>query len=271
MDGDVRRAMQMVARLPATPEFAVRFPVLSNLVDVIDRGHAEDYERAVELGVEYGDEQVAGIRDELDARVGNGPAEPFATEAIIKLSSTTHIEAELLCAGRAAGAAHRVATGCANAAFWLLIADIDTSRRAPMPVTPEEIRLIVERGGADLWRRILANVAERPWGPDATHLAALARDAGLEAAATAVERCAEVFRKRIDESDRLAIAREVRRLVAVSGCSQREFAKHIGTSAPRLSTYGTGGVTPSATMMLRITRVSSALAERRPAVRQRRC
>jgi len=269
--GDVRHALQMVTRLPATPEFAARYAVLANLVGVIGDGSAEDYEGVAALAAELGHQQLAALQNELDARVGSGLNVSFAGEAIIRLSGTTHIKRLLLDAGRPAGVAHQVATGCADAAFWLLMADIDPANRAPMPGSPEELRLIVERRGADGWRRILGNVAQRPWGLGPMHLADLARDAGLEAAARAVERCAEVYRERIDTADRRAVAREIRRLVAVSGCSQREFASRVGTSAPRLSTYVTGGVTPSAAMMLRITRASSVLAERRTAVRRRRC
>ena len=59
------------------------------------------------------------------------------------------------------------------------------------------------------------------------------------------------------------MAREIRELVAMSGLSQREFASMAGTSASRLSTYVNGLVTPSATMMVRIRRVSELVQKRR--------
>lgn len=262
-DGDIRRAMQLVATLRASSDNSSRTVVLDNLVQVIANGDATDYERTVALSVQLGHLRVADLQNELDACLGNGPNLPFATAAIIKLSRTAQIESALLRAGRSAGAAHRVATGCADAAFWLLMADIDPRRPASIPKTPLDLLLTLERRGADTWRQILANIAVHPWGPTPMGLADLARAAGLAAAAQAVERCAEVYRKQITASERAEVAKEIRRLVAVSGCSQREFAENIGTSAPRLSTYVNGGVTPSATMMLRIGRQSSALAKSR--------
>jgi hypothetical protein len=75
-----------------------------------------------------------------------------------------------------------------------------------------------------------------------------------------VERCVELWQRRATERERLDVAKEIRRLVAVSGCSQRQFAASVGTSASRLSTYVNATVTPSATMMNRITWSSSRLA-----------
>jgi len=260
---DIRRAIQLVATSPPLSGSAARNAVLANLVGVIAHGEPDDYERAAALSVQLGHHRVADLQGELDGCLGTGPHLPFATAAIIKLSRTAQIEAALLGAGRSIYAAQRVATRCANAAFWLLMADIDPRRRAPMPRTPDDLVLIFERRGADAWRRILANIAANPWGPTATRLAGLARAADLVTPAQAIERCERVYRERSGGLERAEVAREIRRLVAVSGCSQREFARYVGTSAPRLSTYVNGLVTPSATMMLRIGRQSSALANKR--------
>lgn len=69
------------------------------------------------------------------------------------------------------------------------------------------------------------------------------------------------YRDLADRHDRQLVAREIRRLVAMSGLSQRQFAALCGTSAPRISTYVNGLVTPSAAMMVRFVRVSQ-LAQR---------
>jgi transcriptional regulator with XRE-family HTH domain len=55
-------------------------------------------------------------------------------------------------------------------------------------------------------------------------------------------------RKRAEANERAAIREAIQR----SGLSQAEFASRIGTSPSRLSTYASGKVTPSATLMLRI-------------------
>ncbi|MDR1151363.1 MAG: helix-turn-helix domain-containing protein [Bifidobacteriaceae bacterium] len=40
--------------------------------------------------------------------------------------------------------------------------------------------------------------------------------------------------------------------IALSGLTAREFARRLGTSESRLSTYATGKVTPSATLLIRM-------------------
>ncbi|MGH3260632.1 MAG: helix-turn-helix domain-containing protein [Trebonia sp.] len=62
------------------------------------------------------------------------------------------------------------------------------------------------------------------------------------------------------EEERNDVADEIRGLVARSGLSQRDFAIRLGTSRTRLSTYMSGKVTPSASLMLRMRRVTTRAA-----------
>jgi transcriptional regulator with XRE-family HTH domain len=64
-------------------------------------------------------------------------------------------------------------------------------------------------------------------------------------------------RARAEAEERAAVAAAIRDAVERSGLTQAEFASRIGTSSSRLSTYAAGKVTPSATLMLRISRVDS--------------
>jgi ribosome-binding protein aMBF1 (putative translation factor) len=73
-----------------------------------------------------------------------------------------------------------------------------------------------------------------------------------EAMQTALSRA----RQQAEANERAAVAAEIRDAVEQSGLSQADFASRIGTSASRLSTYASGKVTPSATLMLRIRRVA---------------
>jgi ribosome-binding protein aMBF1 (putative translation factor) len=63
-------------------------------------------------------------------------------------------------------------------------------------------------------------------------------------------------RRDAENREREQVAAEVRDAIARSGLSRSEFASRIGTSPSRLSTYTTGKVTPSATLMLRMRRVA---------------
>jgi transcriptional regulator with XRE-family HTH domain len=75
-------------------------------------------------------------------------------------------------------------------------------------------------------------------------------------------------RKLATESEREDVASEVRTLVARSGLSKRDFAERIGTSRSRLSTYLSGKVVPSATLMVRMRRVALHASEMTQAVTQ---
>ena len=53
-------------------------------------------------------------------------------------------------------------------------------------------------------------------------------------------------RRQEDQADRAEAAARVRTCIARSGLTAAAFAREIGTSASRLSTYARGTVTPSA-------------------------
>ncbi|TQK71232.1 MULTISPECIES: helix-turn-helix domain-containing protein [unclassified Nocardioides] len=140
----------------------------------------------------------------------------------------------------------------------LLFQDLDVQ------VAPED-RVTVRAARADLvafgrggsvaaGRRGLGMLAASPWGPAAEELVEEADDADLEVVATLLGWC----RSWRTDRDRVLVGRQVQRLVAVSGVSQRRFAARIGTSPSRLSSYVGGSVTPSATMLLRIQRSARA-------------
>jgi transcriptional regulator with XRE-family HTH domain len=63
-------------------------------------------------------------------------------------------------------------------------------------------------------------------------------------------------RKMASDSERADVASEVQGLVDRSGLPKSEFAERIGTSRSRLSTYMSGKVVPSATLMVRMRRVA---------------
>jgi hypothetical protein len=256
-----RRLTGVLAIIPPTPEGTLRAAVLSNLLCVVALGDAEDYLHTAMLVRRFGHQQVAQLQSELDELLKIGPDLPLTTAACRELARRTHVERAVAAAGHSDDDAVTTAGKCYGASFWLLMADIDPNRPAPPPRDAAELADIVEKRGAAEWRRVLAIIASNPWGPEVIRLAELAREADLPAPASALEWCAKVYRKRFEEAERLEVAKEIRRLVAISGCSQRQFAQYIGTSPSRLSTYVNGLVTPSAAMMLRISRSASALAQ----------
>ncbi len=253
------RLLQVLTAAPATPEHAWRAAVLVNMFAVISRGAAADYENLVTL-VGFSRKAVAQVQDEFDTLVGSRPDRPLSTALIVRLARGRHVKQALVDAGRAATEAESIATNCAKSAFWLLMAGVDSTTPGPIPRSHLDLRLIIETQGVTAWRRLLANVAANPWGPAAKGLAELARGAELTVPAQVIEDCARHYRGRAENAERLEVANEIRQIVATSGYSQRQFARHVGTSAPRLSTYINGVVTPSASMLLRMNKFAASLA-----------
>jgi DNA-binding transcriptional regulator YiaG len=256
----LRRLFDVLEAFPATHAQAWRAVILANLFAVATRGSATDYEQAATLA-RLGPRHAASVQGDLDHLVRAGDHRPLTTTAVLRLSNRARIRTELLLAGRGIDVASRIADECAAAAFRLLLVGIDSTRPDPIPSTAQHFRAVVEQHGVNGWRGLLANVPAHPWGPAVAQLEALAAEADLPDALLAIQECSRIYRKRMEDDERLAVAREIRRLVRKSGCTQRMFATYVGTSASRMSTYVNGIVVPSSTMLLRMQKMASVLAE----------
>ena len=123
------------------------------------------------------------------------------------------------------------------------------------PVTDwpaEAVLSAIERGSLKDWRRLVRAVQQDPWGRTARQIEqalALSRPYGIS---PAMERIIEEARREKTERERRDVAERVRELIAASGLDRAEFAERIGTSSSRLSTYATGKVVPSATLLMRM-------------------
>src|SRR5690625_4980606 len=121
----------------------------------------------------------------------------------------------------------------------------------------------LDRGGIDEWQRLSAAIRERPWGRVARYVeraVALSQPYGVTELMTEI---IERARRDAEQSERDEVSATIRELIATSGCTKAEFAASIGTSASRLSTYASGGVMPSAAMLVRMQRAASSLASGR--------
>ena len=145
--------------------------------------------------------------------------------------------------------------------------NVDASPDDPVETWPfEGILAAVERGTLPDWDRLATAIRADPWGPvaqqvlEAVHLSCPYGTTELLEAVVARARQLAI------NSERDNVAAEVRDLVGRSGLSKQDFAERIGTSRSRLSTYMSGKVVPSATLMVRMRRVALH-ASRRPAGR----
>ncbi|NHA01072.1 helix-turn-helix transcriptional regulator [Nocardioides sp. W3-2-3] len=153
-----------------------------------------------------------------------------------------------------------VAQLCPRAAMLFMLVGAHEVEPGPDIETPEAfVRHFLEEGLPE-WRAQIARYAEDPWSPYARHLDALAQQAGLPGFDVTIGQFMHEMRDHAETRDREMVAREIRRLVAESGLSQRTFAARLGTSPSRMSSYCTGQVTPSAALLLRIRRLARAVA-----------
>jgi DNA-binding transcriptional regulator YiaG len=120
----------------------------------------------------------------------------------------------------------------------------------------EAVQAALERGDLADWHRIVVAIQADPWGRTARQLEEVLSHSRPYGVAEAMQTVLSRARQRAEANERAAVAAEIREAVERSGLSQAEFASRIGTSASRLSTYASGKVTPSATLMLRLRRVA---------------
>jgi DNA-binding transcriptional regulator YiaG len=126
------------------------------------------------------------------------------------------------------------------------------------PVTAwptEAVQAALERGDLEHWRRLSAEIDRRPWGRTARQVEEILKHSRPYGVAELMESFIARARARAEDEERRTVAAEIRQAIANSGLARAEFAARIGTSASRLSTYATGKVAPSATLMLRIRRL----------------
>jgi DNA-binding transcriptional regulator YiaG len=140
--------------------------------------------------------------------------------------------------------------------------NIDASPDDPVETWPfEGILAAVERGTLPDWRRLAAAIQADPWGPVAQQvLEAIRLSRRPYGTAELLEGVVARARKLAADSEREDVASEVRDLAVRSGLSKQDFAARIGTSRSRLSTYMSGKVVPSATLMVRMRRVARSAA-----------
>ncbi len=138
--------------------------------------------------------------------------------------------------------------------------NIDASPDDPVETWPfEGILAAVERGTLPDWRRLASAIRADPWGPVARQVLEAVHLSRPYGTTELLEGVVARARKLAADSERADVASEVQGLVARSGLSKQDFAERIGTSRSRLSTYMSGKVVPSATLMVRMRRVGTAL------------
>lgn len=135
--------------------------------------------------------------------------------------------------------------------------NVDASPEDDVRTWPyEALVTVMDRGLVSDWRPVFAELRRSPWGRVARRVEQYLSYREPDGVSTLFDLAIERARADADQADRSEVANRVRAAVSRSGLTNREFAKLVGTSASRLSTYLSGKVTPSAAMLVRIERAT---------------
>ncbi|MBO0856120.1 MAG: helix-turn-helix transcriptional regulator [Nocardia sp.] len=139
----------------------------------------------------------------------------------------------------------------------LTFRNVDADPSDPVETWPiEAIHTALQRGTLVDWRRMIRAVREDPWGPVARNIEYVLSYDRPYGTAELFEKAIAKVRNEAEQSEKATVAAQLAAEVAASGLTARDFAERLGTSPPRLSTYLSGKVTPSATLMIRAHRVA---------------
>lgn len=131
--------------------------------------------------------------------------------------------------------------------------NVEGSAAMPVERWPyEALVAAIERGTLRDWLPLIRAIERSPWGAVARRVEEYLGYASPYGVGPLLRRTVSRARAAAEAHEREVVADRVRSLVRRSGLSNEEFARGIGTSRSRLSTYASGKVTPAATLLVRM-------------------
>ena len=118
------------------------------------------------------------------------------------------------------------------------------------------IRSALQGGDIDTWKRIAGALKRDPYGRTARQVEEVLEGTRPYGISKALWEVLERARAHLEANERAEVARHVRLLIDRSGLAEQEFASRIGVEPEDLAAYLDGSVSPSASLMIRIRRLS---------------
>lgn len=118
------------------------------------------------------------------------------------------------------------------------------------------VRSALQSGDIDTWKRIAAALKRDPYGRTARQVEEILEGTRPYGISKALWEVLERARSHLEANERVEVARHVRLLIDRSGLGQQEFASRIGVAPEDLAAYLDGSTSPSASLMIRIRRLS---------------
>lgn len=125
------------------------------------------------------------------------------------------------------------------------------------------IRSALEGGDIATWKQIAVALKRDPFGRTARQVEEVLERSRPYGISKALAEVLDRARAHLEANERAEVARHVRLLMERSGLGPREFASRIGVPANDLADYLEAKVSPSASLMIRMRRLSDRFAKAR--------
>ena len=139
----------------------------------------------------------------------------------------------------------------------------------PVDDTPVEfwptasIRAALQSGDITVWQRIVVAIKRDPYGRTARQVEEVLESAAPYGVSHALHEVLARARNHLEANERTEAARHVQILQRRSGLSDDEFASRIGVSREEFTSYLNATVSPAASLMIRMRRLSDRFAKSR--------
>jgi hypothetical protein len=142
-------------------------------------------------------------------------------------------------------------------------------RRPPIDDRPVEfwptsaIRAALETDDLTVWQRIVVAIKRDPYGRTARQVEEVLETARPYGVSKALSEVIIRTREHLEANERAEVGRHVQSLLERSGLGQAEFASRIGVPSKDFAAYVGGEISPPASLMIRMRRLSDRFARMR--------
>ena len=123
------------------------------------------------------------------------------------------------------------------------------------------IRSALESGDITIWQRIVVAIKRDPYGRTARQVEEVLETAAPQGISKALNEVLLRARSHLDANERAEAARHVQLLLERSALGEQEFASRIGVTREDLTAYLDASVSPPASLMIRMRRLSDRFAK----------
>jgi hypothetical protein len=123
------------------------------------------------------------------------------------------------------------------------------------------IREALETDDLTVWQRIVGAIKRDPYGRTARQVEEVLESTRPYGVSKALSEVLTRARESLEVNERAEVARQIRLLLSRSGLKPQEFASRIGVPGEELAGYIEGKTSPSASLMIRMCRLSDRFAK----------